>query len=44
MIEDERDIRELVRVNLEAEGFSVLEAADGELGARAGQARAAGGR
>ena len=32
MIEDERDIRELVRVNLEAEGFSVLEAADGELG------------
>ena len=32
VIEDERDIRELVRVNLEAEGFSVLEAADGELG------------
>jgi DNA-binding response OmpR family regulator len=32
IIEDERDIRELVRVNLESEGFSVLEAADGELG------------
>jgi phosphate regulon transcriptional regulator PhoB len=32
VIEDERDIRELVRVNLEAEGFQVLEAADGELG------------
>jgi phosphate regulon transcriptional regulator PhoB len=32
VIEDERDIRELVRVNLEAEGFSVLEAGDGELG------------
>ena len=32
VIEDERDIRELVRVNLEAEGFAVLEAADGELG------------
>ena len=32
VIEDERDIRELVRVNLEAEGFSVIEAADGELG------------
>jgi phosphate regulon transcriptional regulator PhoB len=32
VIEDERDIRELVRVNLEAEGFQVLEAGDGELG------------
>src|SRR5690554_4619945 len=32
VIEDERDIRELVRVNLEAEGFTVLEAGDGELG------------
>ena len=32
VIEDERDIRELVRVNLEAEGFAVLEAGDGELG------------
>jgi two-component system, OmpR family, alkaline phosphatase synthesis response regulator PhoP len=32
VIEDERDIRELVRVNLEAEGFAVLEADNGELG------------
>ncbi|MBM4265201.1 MAG: response regulator transcription factor [Deltaproteobacteria bacterium] len=32
VIEDERDIRELVRVSLENEGFSVLEAADGDLG------------
>jgi two-component system alkaline phosphatase synthesis response regulator PhoP len=32
VIEDERDIRELVRVNLEAEGFAVLEAGNGELG------------
>jgi len=32
VIEDERDIRELVRVNLESEGFAVLEAGDGELG------------
>jgi phosphate regulon transcriptional regulator PhoB len=32
VIEDERDIRELVRVNLEAEGFTVLEAGNGELG------------
>ena len=33
VVEDEADIRELVRVSLEAEGFSVLEAADGDLGA-----------
>src|SRR5262245_4584271 len=32
VIEDERDIRELVRVNLEGEGFAVLEADNGELG------------
>jgi len=32
VIEDERDIRELVRVNLEAEGFQVYEAGNGELG------------
>ena len=32
VIADERDIRELVRVNLEAEGFAVLEADNGELG------------
>lgn len=32
IIEDERDIRELIRVHLEAEGFTVLEAADGEFG------------
>lgn len=32
VIEDEADIRELVRVNLEAEGFTVVEAADGEFG------------
>ena len=31
VVEDEADIRELVRVSLEAEGFSVLEAADGDL-------------
>ena len=32
VIEDERDIRELVRYNLEAEGFAVVEASDGEIG------------
>ncbi len=32
VIEDERDIRELVRVSLEGEGFASLEAEDGELG------------
>ncbi len=32
VIEDERDIRELVRLCLEAEGFQVLEAGDGEFG------------
>src|SRR6185369_5257829 len=31
VVEDEKDIRELVRYNLEQEGFSVLEAEDGEL-------------
>ena len=30
VVEDERDIRELVRVSLESEGFTVLEAGDGE--------------
>ena len=32
VVDDERDIRELLRDNLEAEGFAVLEAGDGELG------------
>lgn len=32
VVEDEADIRELVRYNLEQEGFSVIEAGDGELG------------
>src|SRR5262245_10114839 len=32
VVEDEKDIRELVRYNLEAEGFSVVEASDGEIG------------
>jgi len=32
VIEDEKDIRELVRYNLEAEGFAVVEASDGEIG------------
>jgi two-component system alkaline phosphatase synthesis response regulator PhoP len=32
IIEDDGDIRELVRVNLQGEGFQVLEAQDGELG------------
>lgn len=31
VVEDEKDIRELVRYNLEQEGFSVLEAEEGEL-------------
>ncbi len=30
VVEDEKDIRELVRYNLEQEGFSVLEAEEGE--------------
>ena len=32
IVEDDRDIRELLRVNLESEGFAVQEAVDGELG------------
>lgn len=32
VIEDEADIRELVRISLEGEGFRVIEAADGEEG------------
>ena len=32
VVEDEKDIRDLVRYNLEAEGFSVVEASDGEIG------------
>jgi phosphate regulon transcriptional regulator PhoB len=32
IVEDEKDIRDLVRYNLEAEGFSVVEASDGEMG------------
>ena len=31
VVEDEKDIRELVRYNLEQEGFQVLEAEEGEL-------------
>lgn len=31
IVEDEKDIRDLVRYNLETEGFSVLEAGDGEV-------------
>jgi len=32
IVEDEKDIRELVRYNLEIEGFAVVEASDGEIG------------
>jgi phosphate regulon transcriptional regulator PhoB len=32
IVEDEKDIRDLVRYNLETESFSVVEASDGELG------------
>ena len=32
VVEDESDIRELLRFNLEREGFSVLEAEDGQKG------------
>src|SRR5213594_3939501 len=32
VVEDEKDIRDLVRYNLEAEGFAVVEANDGEVG------------
>jgi two-component system alkaline phosphatase synthesis response regulator PhoP len=32
VVEDENDIRALVRYNLEAEGFAVVEASDGEIG------------
>ncbi len=32
VVEDEKDIRDLVRYNLEAEGFAVVEASDGEVG------------
>lgn len=32
VVEDEKDIRGLVRYNLEAEGFAVVEASDGEIG------------
>jgi phosphate regulon transcriptional regulator PhoB len=35
IVEDEPDIRELVRYNLEREGFKVLEAEDGEIGLHA---------
>src|SRR5689334_21700709 len=31
VVEDEKDIRELIRYNLEQEGFTVLEAEEGEL-------------
>ena len=31
LVEDEQDIRELVRYNLEGEGFTVVEASDGEI-------------
>ena len=32
IVEDEKDIRDLLRYNLEAEGFAVIEAGDGEVG------------
>lgn len=32
VVEDEKDIRDLVRYNLEAEGFAVVEASNGEIG------------
>ena len=32
IVEDEEDIRSLVRYNLEAEGFAVVDASDGERG------------
>ncbi|MGH7964496.1 MAG: response regulator, partial [Candidatus Binatia bacterium] len=32
IVEDEKDIRGLVRYNLETEGFAVVEASDGEIG------------
>jgi two-component system alkaline phosphatase synthesis response regulator PhoP len=32
IVEDEKDIRDLLRYNLEAEGFGVIEAGDGEVG------------
>jgi phosphate regulon transcriptional regulator PhoB len=32
IVEDEKDIRDLVRYNLEEEGFAVVEASDGEVG------------
>jgi two-component system alkaline phosphatase synthesis response regulator PhoP len=32
IVEDEKDIRDLVRYNLEAEGFAIVEASDGERG------------
>jgi len=32
IVEDEKDIRELVRYNLATEGFAVVEASDGEIG------------
>ena len=32
IVEDEKDIRDLVRYNLEVEGFAVSEASDGEIG------------
>jgi two-component system alkaline phosphatase synthesis response regulator PhoP len=34
LVEDEQDIRELVRYNLTAEGFTVVEASDGEIALR----------
>lgn len=39
IIEDEEDIRELVRYNLEREGFSVLEAETGEEGLKAAKSK-----
>jgi two-component system phosphate regulon response regulator PhoB len=42
IIEDEEDIRELVRYNLEREGFSVSEAGTGEEGLRAAKSKSPG--
>ncbi len=42
LVEDEQDIRELVRYNLESEGFSVVEASDGEIALKLSRQRATG--
>ena len=39
IVEDEKDIRDLLRYNLETEGFIVLEADDGEVGLKLASAQ-----